>query len=63
MELDKIRRLKEQVGHMEDTPTNLSEATGALCSFFEELIMAVNNAQRELDDLANYRMEQNERNA
>lgn len=63
MELDKIKRLKEQVGRMEDTPKNLSEAIGALCAIVEELIMAVNSAQRELDDLDNYRMEQNERNA
>ena len=63
MKLYEIQRLKEQVGRMESTSNNLSEAIGALCSIVEELIIEVNRAQGELDDMDNYRMEQNERKA
>ena len=61
MELARIQNLVEQIKHMEKTPHNLSEAIGALCSIVEELIMAVNSAQREIDDWDNYRIEQNKR--
>lgn len=63
MDLDRIKRLKEQSERMENTPNNLSEAISSLCSIVEDLIIIVNSVQREIDDWDNYRIEQNERNA
>jgi len=52
--MNKISQIRDQILHMEPTPTNLQEALGAVC-------LILNSIQRELDDLDNYRMEQKER--
>lgn len=52
--INKIMELRDQIMGMNPTPRNLQEALAAICNL-------MNDIQRELDDLDNYRMEQRER--
>jgi len=52
--MNKIIELRDQIMRMDPTQRNLQEALAAVCNLMNEI-------QRELDDLDNYRMEQKER--